>query len=114
MARSNKPLVWSLFAAGGTVSAFVLPVIMLLLILAGLGQVPTALEYENIHAFAANWFGKLALFGVVALCLWHAAHRLRDALHGLGLRADKAVAITGYAAAAVGSLLALTYLLQIT
>ena len=114
MARSNKPLVWSLFAAGGTVSAFVLPVIVLILILAGHGQVPTALEYENIRAFAANWFGKLAFFGVVALCLWHAAHRLRDALHGLGLRADKAVAVTGYAAAAVGTLLTLTYLLRIT
>ena len=114
MARSNKPLVWSLFAAGGTVSAFVLPVIVLILILAGHGQMPTALEYENIRAFAASWFGKLALFGVIALCLWHAAHRLRDALHGLGLRADKAVAVTGYAAAAVGTLLTLTYLLPIT
>ena len=114
MARSNKPLVWGLFAAGGTVSAFVLPVIVLILILAGHGPVPTALEYESIHAFATNWFGKIAIFGVVALCLWHAAHRLRDALHGLGLRADKAVALFGYAAAAVGSLLAITYLLRIT
>ncbi|MCP4454374.1 MAG: fumarate reductase subunit D, partial [Planctomycetes bacterium] len=38
MARSNKPMVWSLFAAGGTVAAFVMPIFMLLTIMAGYGQ----------------------------------------------------------------------------
>lgn len=113
MARSNKPIVWGLFAAGGTVAAFMLPVLVLILLLAGLGQAPAGLDYESLRGFAAGWFGKLILFAVVALCLWHAAHRLRDALHGLGLRADRAVAVTSYGIAAAGSLLALHYLLQI-
>ncbi len=113
MARSNKPLVWSLFAAGGTVAAFVLPALVLLMLMAGDGKVPSGLSYETIRAFAANWFGKTVLFGVIGLCLWHAAHRLRTALHGLGLRADKAVALFGYGIAGVGTLLTLYYLARI-
>ena len=113
MARSNKPLVWGLFAAGGTLAAFVLPVLVLITLLVGYGRTPEGLNYGNIHAFASNWLGKAALFAVVTLSLWHAAHRLRDALHGLGLRADKAVAWVGYGIAAAGTVLASYYLLQI-
>ncbi len=110
MARSNTPLVWGLFAAGGTLSAFVLPVLVLIGLLAAYGQAPAGLDYESMHAFAAGWLGKLILFAVVALCLWHAAHRLRDALHGLGLRADKAVAIVGYGIAMLGTITTIYYL----
>jgi fumarate reductase subunit D len=113
MARSNKPLVWSLFAAGGTVAAFVLPALVLLMLLAGHDHLPAALSYQTLHVFAGGWFGKLALFGVITLCLWHAAHRLRTALHGLGLRADQAVALVNYGIATAGTLLSLHYLLRI-
>jgi fumarate reductase subunit D len=113
MARSNTPLVWGLFAAGGTLSAFLLPVLVLILLLAAYGQAPSGLDYESMRAFAAGWLGKLILFALVTLSLWHAAHRLRDALHGLGLRADKAVAVTGYGIAAAGTGLVSYYLLQI-
>ena len=30
MAKSNKPIIWGLFAAGGTVTAFITPVLVLL------------------------------------------------------------------------------------
>ena len=113
MARSNKPLVWSLFAAGGTLTAFVLPALVLITLLAGYGRLPEGLEYGNIHAFASTWLGKLILFALVTLSLWHAAHRLRDALHGLGLRADKIVARVGYGVAAAGTILVIIYLFQI-
>lgn len=113
MARSNKPMVWSLFAAGGTIAAFVLPVLMLLTITAGYGQLPGTLGYEGMKSFTSGWVGKLFLLVVIVPCLWHAAHRARTALHGLGLRADKAVAVIGYGVAALGSLLAVVYLLRI-
>lgn len=113
MARSNKPLIWSLFAAGGTLAAFVLPALVLLMLLVAYGHVPSAMSYETMRAFSANWLGKLVLFGVIGLSLWHAAHRLRTALHGLGLRADKAVAIFGYGIAGLGTLLTLYYLARI-
>jgi fumarate reductase subunit D len=113
VARSNKPLVWSLFAAGGTVAAFVLPALVVITLMAGYGHAPASLSYEDMRAFAGGWLGGILLFGVIALCLWHAAHRLRTALHGLGLRADTAVAVVGYGIAAAGTLLSVYYLLRI-
>lgn len=113
MAKSNKPVIWGLFAAGGTISAFVTPVLVSLTLMAAYGDPPVALNYENMQGFAANWLGKLALFVVISLSLWFAAHRLRTALHGLGLRADTAIAVTGYGISAVGTVLAAYYLIQI-
>jgi fumarate reductase subunit D len=113
VARSNKPLVWSLFAAGGTVAAFVLPALVVITLMAGYGHAPASLSYQDMRAFAGGWLGGILLFGVIALCLWHAAHRLRTALHGLGLRADTAVAVVGYGIAAAGTLLSVYYLLRI-
>ena len=113
MARSNKPLVWSMFAAGGTVAAFVLPALVLITLMVGYGHAPSSLNYEQMYEFASGWLGKIILFAIIVPCLWHAAHRMRDALHGLGLRADTAVAFIGYSVAAVGTLLTILYLLQI-
>jgi len=74
MAKSNKPIFWSLFAAGGTLAAFLAPVLVLLFLMAALGHIPVILGYAYLHAFAANWLGKLFLLGVITLFLWHAAH----------------------------------------
>ncbi|MCF8168650.1 MAG: fumarate reductase subunit D [Rhodoferax sp.] len=113
MAKSNKPIFWSLFAAGGTLAAFLAPVLALLFILASLGHAPGLLTYAGLHAFAASWFGKLFLLAVITLFLWHAAHRLRVTLHDFGLRQDSIVAIVVYVTAAIGTGLTLVYLLQI-
>jgi succinate dehydrogenase subunit D len=113
MAKSNKPIVWSLFAAGGTLAAFLAPVLVLLFLLAALGRPPLLLHYSQLHAFAAHWFGKLFLLVVIALFLWHAAHRLRVTLHDFGLRQDIAVAVVVYVVAAAGTLATLMYLLRI-
>ena len=113
MAKSNKPIFWSLFAAGGTLAAFLAPVLVLLFLLAALGHAPGILSYANLHAFAANWLGKLALLGVITLFLWHAAHRLRVTLHDFGLRQDAMVAVVVYAVAAVGTVLTVLYLVRI-
>ncbi len=113
MAKSNKPIVWGLFAAGGTVTAFITPVLVLLTLLPVVGVMPELLAYDRMHAFAGHWAGKLALFGVIFLALWHAAHRLRITLHDVGLRADSAVAVMVYLAAAAGTLAAAYFLLRI-
>lgn len=110
MAKSNKPVVWGLFAAGGTVTAFVTPVLVLLTLLPAFGVMPELLSYDNLHAFAGHWFGKLVLFGILFLMLWHAAHRLRVTLHDFGVRADGTVAVSVYLAAAAGTV-ATVYLL---
>jgi fumarate reductase subunit D len=84
MARSNKPILWLPFAAGGLAAALITPVLILITgILVPLGVLH--LQYETMAAFAHNPIGKLVLFGVVALPTWHAAHRLRMTAHDLGL-----------------------------
>lgn len=113
MAKSNKPIFWGLFAAGGTLAAFLAPVLVLLFLLAALGYPPELLSYTQLHAFAAHWFGKLFLWGVISLFLWHAAHRLRVTLHDFGLRQDSIVAVVVYLVAAAGTVLSALYLWRI-
>ncbi len=113
MAKSNKPIFWSLFAAGGTLAAFLAPALALLFLMVALGHAPALFSYANLHAFAANWAGKAFLLGVITLFLWHAAHRLRVTLHDFGLRQDAMVAVVVYLVAAIGTALSILYLLRI-
>ena len=113
MARSNKPIVWGPFAAGGTLTAFLTPVLILLTLLAALGHVPDLLTYDRLHAFAAHWLVKLVIVGVVFLSLWSAAHRLRITCYDFGIRADALVAAIVYSVAVAGSVAAAAYLLLI-
>jgi fumarate reductase subunit D len=115
MAKSNKPIVWGLFAAGGTITAFLTPVMIFVTALAiPLGIMnPEVLAYDRIHAFLDNWFWKLVMFAFISLSLWHAAHRLRITAHDFGLRADGIMATIVYALATLGTLAAAVYLLRI-
>ena len=113
MAKSNKPIFWSLFAAGGTLAAFLAPVLVLLFLLASVGYVPTILTYSHLQQFASIWLSKIFLFGVIGLFLWHAAHRLRVTLHDLGLRQDQMVAYILYFVAAVCTIWTAVILVQI-
>jgi fumarate reductase subunit D len=113
MAKSNKPIVWGPFAAGGTLTAFLTPVLILLTLLAAFGHVPDLLSYERMHAFAGHWLVKVAIVGVVFLSLWSAAHRLRITCYDLGVRADTLVAWIVYAIAVIATVAAAAYLLLI-
>jgi fumarate reductase subunit D len=115
MARSNKPIIWSLFAGGGLFSAFVVPAMIFVTgIAVPLGLLTVdALAYDRIFALAQNPIGKLALFLTVFLPLWHAAHRLRMTLHDLGVPGRRAAAYACYGAATLGSLVAAVSLLSL-
>ena len=113
MAVSNKPIVWGPFAAGGTLTAFLTPALVLLTLLAALGHAPDLLVYDRLHAFAGQWLVKLALIGGVFLSLWSAAHRLRITCTDLGLRADRLVATIVYAVALAGTGASVLYLSRI-
>jgi len=113
MAISNKPIVWAPFAAGGTLTAFITPALILLTLLAALGHAPEMLAYDRLHAFAGHWLAKVAVAGVVFLSLWSAAHRLRITCYDLGVRADTAVAAFVYAGALAGTGAAVLYLARI-
>lgn len=113
MARSNKPIVWGPFAAGGTLTAFLTPVLIVLTLLAALGHPPAVFAYESMHALAAHWAGKVGFAGVIGLSLWSAAHRMRITAYDLGLRADTLVATFLYAAALACTGAAIHHLLRI-
>jgi fumarate reductase subunit D len=110
--RSHKPIVWGLFAAGGTLAAFLVPVMILFTCLAvPLGLLPAdALSYERVLDLLAHPLARLATFGVLFLVIWHAAHRLRITAHDVGIRADSVVAIVCYGIAAAATLLMLLVL----
>jgi len=115
MARSHKPIVWGLFAAGGTVAAFFLPVLMLL---SGLGitfgLLPgDFLAYENVYALLQHPLVRLITFGVLLLTVWHAAHRLRITMHDFGIRADTFVAVVFYSIAAASTVVLALALIRI-
>lgn len=115
MAKSNKPVVWGLFAAGGTIAAFFTPVMIFVTTLAvPLGIMnPEVLAYDRVHALLDNGFWKLVMFAFISLSLWHAAHRLRVVAHDFGMRSDGSVATVVYLVAGAGTLAAAVYLLQI-
>lgn len=104
MARSNEPIVWSLFAAGGMIAALCLPVTVALIGFA----VPLGwLDAQGLWDVTHHPLGRLFLFALIALPLFHAAHRLRFTLVDLGLRgASHALAVLFYGGAAIGSLAA--------
>jgi succinate dehydrogenase subunit D len=112
MARSNKPILWLPFAAGGLVAALIIPVLILITgILMPLGILP--LPYDKMAAFAHNPLGKLILFGTVAFPAWHAAHRLRMTAHDLGLGGGAVVQAVCYGSAGTLILAAAAALLTI-
>ena len=115
MAKSNKPIVWSLFAGGGTFAAFVTPVMIFITGLAvPLGLLsPQALAYERVLSLVQHPAGKALMFIVVFLPLWHAAHRLRITAHDFGIRADGFVTVVCYGAAMLGTLAAAVFLLAV-
>ncbi|MQX35139.1 fumarate reductase subunit FrdD [Roseospira navarrensis] len=115
MAKSNKPIVWGLFAAGGTISAFVAPVMILITgLLVPLGVFgEDAMSYERMTAFLSHWIVKIGLLGIVILTLWHAAHRLRITAHDFGIRNDSTIAMGVYGFAGLFSVIALFAVLAI-
>jgi fumarate reductase subunit D len=110
MAKSNKPLVWGPFAAGGTITAFLTPVLILLTLLAALGHVPELLAYDRLHLLASHWLVKSMIVVVIFLSLWSAAHRLRITCYDFGVRADALVAAIVYFVAVAATLASIVYL----
>jgi fumarate reductase subunit D len=111
---SPKAIFWFLFAAGGTICAFVLPAMVIVTgIGPALGLFEGAFSYATMHGFLQYWLVKLALFGIIFFALWHAAHRLRVCAHDFGIRADQAVALLVYGLATIGTIATLVALLRI-
>jgi len=89
MARSNEPVLWAMFGAGGMVAALVGPIVILLLGIAGTLGIFGAREmfaYDHLHHVLEHPLVRIVLFPGIVLPMWHWAHRFRYVLVDLGLR----------------------------
>ena len=62
------------------------------------------LSYQRVHALATSFIGKGALFVVIALFAWHAAHRIFHSLHDVGIHPGVAAKLSCYGSAFVVTL----------
>jgi fumarate reductase subunit D len=116
MKRSNAPIFWLLFGAGGMLSALLGTVLVYITgIAAPLGLPPAAglFVYPRMLAFAQNWVGKAFLFAVIALFAWHAVHRIFHSLHDVGIHTGMAAKLVCYGSALIITLVAAASLLVI-
>lgn len=116
MKRSHAPVFWLLFGAGGMLSALLGSVLVFVTGLAvplGWPLPADLLAYPRVLALAQHGLGKLALFAVVMLFAWHAAHRIFHSLHDVGLRAGPVSALACYGSAAVLTVVAGAALLSV-
>lgn len=104
MAKSNEPIFWSLFSAGGVVAAFFIPVTM---ILTGIAVPLGWTTAESLRGLVVtNPLVKIYLFVAISLPLFHWAHRFRYAVADLGLkRFGSLLAVGCYGAAAAATAL---------
>ncbi|MCB1942401.1 MAG: fumarate reductase subunit FrdD [Candidatus Accumulibacter sp.] len=114
--RSNAPIFWALFGAGGMLSALLGPMLVFITGIAvplGLLLPADTMSYANMLAFSQNLIGKGFIFAVIALFLWHAAHRIFHSLHDIGIHAGTAAKLICYGGAMLGTLIAAYALLAI-
>jgi len=100
--RSNAPIYWSLFGAGGMLSALIGPALVFITGIAvplGFLLSPDTMSYARMLAFAGNWAGKAIAFAVVSLFMWHAVHRIFHSLHDFGIRTGALASLICYGGA---------------
>ncbi len=108
MKRSLTPFLWTLFSAGGTVAALLVPVHLFLIGLAfPLGWLEPP-RYEAVRTLLAQPLVKGYVLVLIGLPLFHWAHRFRYTLYdGLQLKhLTELIAVLCYGTAFVGTLLA--------
>lgn len=102
MKRSNAPVFWLLFGAGGMLSALLGTVLVFITgVAAPIGWPFGAdfMSYPRMLAFSQHWLAKAFLFAVIALFAWHAVHRIYHSLHDLGIPTGTAAKIACYGVA---------------
>lgn len=111
MAKSNEPLWWAFFAAGGMVAAFLLPVTISL---TSIAVAAGWLTEERLWALLNTPLVRVYVFVVIALPLFHWAHRFRYLLEDLGGKPLRSIiAVVCYGSATIGTLLAAVLVLRL-
>ncbi|MCB1860684.1 MAG: fumarate reductase subunit FrdD [Gammaproteobacteria bacterium] len=114
--RSNAPIFWSLFGAGGMLSALFGPALVFITGIAvpfGFILPADAMSYPKMLAFAQNFIGKGFILAVIALFLWFAAHRIFHSLHEVGIHAGVGAKLICYGSAFVATVISVVVLLDL-
>jgi len=86
MAKSNEPIVWSIFSGGGVMAAFFVPVLILL---TGFLAPNEKIELSRMAEIFGQTWVKGAVCLLSAMVFVHAAHRFRFTLVDMGLQSYK-------------------------
>ena len=111
-----EPLWWALFGAGGMVAALILPIMIFLFGIAlPMGTLPfDAYSPVRLQNLLGNFLVKLFLLVVIALPLFHWAHRFRYFLFDLGIRGGRqAIAVICYGLAIILTVVTIVVLLSL-
>lgn len=97
--RSNAPIFWLLFGAGGMLSALLGPMLVFISGIAiplGLLFSPDAMSYAHMKTFVQHWVGAGFVWVIIFLFLWHAGHRIFHSLHDVGIHAGTVAKVICY------------------
>lgn len=114
--RSQEPVAWSLFGAGGMLLAFLGPALVLitLLVLPDLFADDAAASHAAVLAALTHPLGGLLVFATLSLTFFHTMHRICHGLHDLHVPLSaRLVGWLGYGIATLLSLLAGFWLLSL-
>ena|SRR5579859_1654023 len=113
--RSNRPLAWMLFGAGGFMVAFFFPIHILLYgILIPQGWVHDP-GYQATLELLESPLTRIYLGALIILALWHAFYRIRDTIcDAFDVRQlDIPIVAVCYAAAIAGTIATVTLLARV-
>lgn len=111
--RSNAPIFWGLFGAGGMLAALFGPMLVVITgVAVPLGWLPAkTMGYQHILNLARNLIGKGLIWALITLLLWHAAHRIYHSLHDIGIQDGPLAKLLTYGIAMAGTVITLVALL---
>jgi len=111
MAKTNEPVWWSLFGAGGMISAVLTPITAFV---TGIGVAAGWVTPGGLYTLLHHPLARLYLFLLIVFPLFHGAHRLLFTLVDLGLKGMReTLAVLLYGAAIVGTVLAAVVLIRL-
>ena len=116
MKRSNAPVFWLLFGAGGMLCALLGTALVFITGIAvplGWPLAADTMAYPRMLALALSVPGKVAIFVVIALFAWHAAHRIFHSLHDVGIHNGTAAKLACYGGALAVTLITAASLLRL-
>jgi fumarate reductase subunit D len=99
--KSNEPLFWALFSAGGMTTAMLAPA---LIVITGLLLPAGMIDVEDAAELLANSLARLVILGVFVLALLHWANRFRHTIYDMQLSPLMPISVISYVVAIAGSL----------